>query len=152
MVRPPTKIEPFQLPLMNFEANSIEKMIKWKFQKINTLPGWTGGPIQQVWYQTWTLGYKGVQTKLKVTMPPLIAAMTREEIEGIKLEPLRFDYPCHNQVIEHSVALATVACKRARTEETQNQAVLQIDAGRRSQKNKKVTLAHWGKDYGKFDK
>ena len=36
----------------------------------------------------------------------------------------RFDNPCHNQVIEHSVYLATVTVKRARTEESQNQALL----------------------------
>lgn len=67
--------------------------------------------------------------------------MAKEDINSIREAPLLLEvhYLCHSKTVEHGVALVLKVCKRFRTEETQNEAVLVHHTAEKQQSAKRMT-------------
>lgn len=151
-VRRKKNISPYELPLLNFNARNYSDMVKMSSALVKTAPGWTGGSVRRPYYTVWTQGAKGPPTRQRVTLPPILAVMTQQEVNSIVEAPLEVNYPCHSQTVEHGVALVSKVCKRFRTESTQNEAVLVTQTARKEQPAKRMTIARYGEEYGAFFK
>ena len=66
-----------------------------------------------------------------ITAPPLIRQLSSVELDDVINTPLSCNIPCHNQSVEHTVALVTGATKKYRSEDTQLVKMLQTAAARK---------------------
>ena len=99
-------------------ATHYELMVRMKWIRMKG-PKWGRGEIpKQPFYPVFVLNSKGPDDIEEVTMPPIIKQMTQEQIDAIVDTPLKAEFPCHSQSVEHGV-------KRRRKEETQLACVLQ---------------------------
>ena len=122
-------------------------MIILKYKDVKGTEAHFGRTLKQPFYLVHTPNSKSQQkTWAKVTLPPLLRSMTTEEIESIKTNPLKVEYPCHSQSVEHAVATTSSCAKKYRKSETQVQAVLQTVGARADQPFKNVSHKRFRED------
>mgnify|MGYP006267958819 CR=1 FL=1 len=146
-VVPIRKIRPFRLPLLDFEATHYAKMVRFKWQKQTPIPvpGFEDPP-KIPHFPVFVPNGTGKPPTEQVTLPPIIKAMTVDQIDAILDTPLQVGFPCHSQTVEHGVATTTQCVKRMRSRETQLACVLQTVDGRESFPNK-VTHKRFREDF-----
>jgi hypothetical protein len=147
LVKRAKPLRSFQLPKINFGAKNYFDMIILKYKDVKGTEAHFGRTLKQPFYLVHTPNSKSQQkTWAKVTLPPLLRSMTTEEIESIKTNPLKVEYPCHSQSVEHAVATTSSCAKKYRKSETQVQAVLQTVGARADQPFKNVSHKRFRED------
>jgi hypothetical protein len=112
------EIRSFELPRLQFSAQHYSKLAHFRrkaeygSEYLNK-----GTPVYRWEYQTFTPLANNPYGWREVTKPPLLARMTQEELESIRMEPLKLDYPCHTQPVEHAVANSSRNSKKFKTAE-----------------------------------
>ena len=124
---PPPSIRPFQTPIIDFTATSYDKMIK-----LHPIKGpYDGSDAPQLCrFKVFSPG-STVKSKAEwnqLTEPPLTKQLTIEEIRNFIDTPLKSEYPCHTQAVEHGVAAVSRAVKQRKTERAQLIQLRQTDA------------------------
>ena len=136
MVRRPAsqrEIRPYELPKINFEARCYNELITWRRrEEVGSEEKW-GSPVGRWEYTTFTPGAKEPYGNREVTLAPILAQMTKEELEELRYKRLRVDYPCHSQAVEQAVALTSDSVKKYRSDEARLAGLLQTYEARQKQ-------------------
>jgi len=139
------KIREFHLPRIDFDAKNYCTMVRTKFEKLSG----PYNPPEKASFAVYTLNYKGPTKSQKITIPPLLAHMSAEEIDQIVECRLTADFECHSQSCERGVATTHQSVKRRRTDESQLRMALSTVAAR-EEMSSKVTVKRFKDDFSKY--
>ena len=124
----------YRMAAVNFQCDDFYKMATLRQR---TQKGFHNAP-KVVEYKVAIIGgAKNGEGKLafewvRVTESPLTANLSDDELYQILDSPLKCDYPCHSQSVEHGVALTSQCVKRRRTEQNQLVAIYQAAHSRKT--------------------